>query len=798
MLPKLPPSRSNSQKDLSSEAEEKKNEKKNTQTDSSSENSSSGKKEKNKEGEKSVAQASVSIASKPKTARDGMDIQQQNGEESTTFVAKISKVKISKTPQSVTKLNLDQLKSSEPVVSPRWESSSAQSPRAPISSRRNNFSSRTLMNNGNSSADPQNSRHASPSVNTPPSPSTTVKNTGTSTTTTTNMTFTGITTTGITTTPTKDASQKSPAKVADTPFTRLFPLASGKPSQRTLNVNLDKLGQDNKLGNNDPAPSPRFAIGSSRTNLGPPPLSTLPPLPNSPRNATFVSPRSVDLPPLPNDPEDDAQFSSQYLRNNGNSSADPQNSRHASPSVTTTASTSTTVMSTGTTTTTTATNSSQQAVKSERKSYVIPELAGKNRKAILEPKLLAKQLMIAESWNYERPLKGSVIETILRQKVALNEKFDNEKIQPGEDAIEVYLEPFMNHFYDTPSVNQKLKDIQESYERQQAEIAPVYANSGGGNKFARSEEGKKLMLPVIAPIIEFICGKNNSVETCGLPKPVLAMMLAVDEEVQKWFAKSGTGNPEDLKTARENALKSFFGTRSFMAKFTIGLSMNKAKPDGFYRPLVSYLNTYLNIQIDDFVQSLMNCKDETKKQIAKESQLIMSRPVLAKTKQQQLLDNTTHSVLNKENDKSVSTGKEALNSKPKSDRDTLVSPRRQYFSGVTKEDEANRANLISRKKQTAVIEYLDTLKLSQYEDFSEKGEVILGFNRHVQAASREDYRAFKENPNDFFFQFINAFGMNKRLKLEPTSPALRELVEDVSFLVSNAPESQPGKANQDE
>ena len=505
-------------------------------------------------------------------------------------------------------------------------------------------------------------------------------------------------------------------------------------------------------------------------------------LPVLPSTAPTLSPRKPPAdtpPPLPN--------SSRNFGNASHSSntSNPSNSSNHSAWTTTTTNTTAT-------TTTTSTNSTSTTTKvaAGRTSYLLPELASGNKKKILDPTLLAKQLIAGESQNYTRPLSGSAVPTLLRQAIPMKEKLpDVVEIPADENAITVYLEPFMNHYFDTPAVNEKLQAIQHGYEQKQPEIQAMYDNEGARN-FSRSDKVKTVMLPIISPIVKFICGEKNSLASSGLPKPVLELMLAVDEEVQIWFAKNGNGNAEDLKTARQNALKSFFGTRSFMARFTLDLAKDKNKPDRFYTPLVGYLNTYLNVQIEDFVASMMSCTPEQRAQIKKEAKIITSRPMLAE-KEQKALDANKDRVLNRKPTKLINRFNDALDIKPKSGSEAptsprkpiqrrktlegkmpgsendeglapLSSPRRQLPADKKVEQDSAKAIALSRKRKATAGEYLKLIKLSQYEDFSEMGSVIREFSTHIVDASRKDYQDFKKSPDKVLLNFIEAFIAKQR------------------------------------
>lgn len=396
--------------------------------------------------------------------------------------------------------------------------------------------------------------------------------------------------------------------------------------------------------------------------------------------------------------------------------------------------------------------SSTSSASSEVTVFKLP-----NPKVIMKPAELAKLLITTESLKYDKKLSGASLETLLRSNTKV--MGSSEKDAKPVNINETYLAPFMNKYFEAPGVIKMLNSVVENYAKQSDQILSLYDTIGSGRNFARSDEAAKLMLPIIAPVIDFICGKDKSVESSGLPKPVLDLMLAVDEEVIAWFNKNGTGNPEDLQTARSNALTSFFGTRSFMGTWTISLNSDKSRPDGFFRPLSSYLNTYLNVQVTNFTHKLMNVTTKQRKIISKQAAIVDSRSAPARNRNTEAGNTSTNKFSEPEKSEKKSGfpglfGKEKTpelhSPRGKKETEILHSPRRQLQRGETLQENASRETTRTANRKKFVKEFIATHNLKQ----KEIAKFLISFQNSVVEMSREEYKTCKEDPLAYCISYL--------------------------------------------
>ncbi len=376
----------------------------------------------------------------------------------------------------------------------------------------------------------------------------------------------------------------------------------------------------------------------------------------------------------------------------------------------------------------------------------------------MKPAELAKLLVAADSMQYQMPLSNSKAESMLRGNTKILGSSD--KDAEPVNVNETYLAPFMNKFFDTPGVIKMQNTVIENYTKQSDQIHALYKKIGDARNFARDNEAAALMEPLIKPIINFICGKDISLESSGLPKPVLELMLAVDEEVIIWFNKNGMGDAEVLDKARQNALTSFFGTRSFMGTWTISLNSDKSKPDRFYQPLVGFLNTYLNLQITNFASKLMYATTEQKRVISKQAAIIDSRVAPSGNKSAVAVNSSAEKI--REPEKTEKKGgflnffkkeekAEVTSPRGKKETEVMHSPRRQLKRGDTLQENANREVTLEKNRSKFIGQFSRTYKLEQNLEF------LLHFKQSVLSMEREQYKIFKADPLKYCINCLDAY-----------------------------------------
>lgn len=489
------------------------------------------------------------------------------------------------------------------------------------------------------------------------------------------------------------------------------------------------------------------------------------------------------------------------------------NAYPASPRATTT-----TANTTTTTTTTTkksvsgdaSIQSGENKSKTASFSYRLPELEGVKGKRIISYSKLAKQLIYADSQNYKKSLKGSSIDSILRGKVWLKIETDNEGKsvdQPDEEnVISQFTEPFMTHYFDTPAMKENLDQVTENYKEKANEAQELYKKIGAHN-FNRNDDVSRLMQPIIAPLTGYIFGEKNAIKTSKMPAPVLAAMLALDEEVQLWSQENGSGDADELARARRNALKGIFGVRAFIPDYAIGLSQDETVDEGHYRPLVGFLMAYLNKNFDEFLDSVLNCSEEDRDFIKRQAAIVESRPVLPKSEREKL-DQTKEKLQAKKPSSLFHRLKDAMGGvASKTDRNEVTSPRRELQRRGTLDREVETASIRelksprsavddkknqgleqasgreikkTRERQHVLNEYLKKLDLNSVKNLPELGDILRGINGKIKSASANEYKNFTTDPDRFFHNFLQTMISDIQAKGELPSEGLQKYYLELS------------------
>ena len=472
----------------------------------------------------------------------------------------------------------------------------------------------------------------------------------------------------------------------------------------------------------------------------------------------------------------------------------------------TTTNTTTTTTKTTTTTTTTTKNSG----KAETHSYLIPELQGVTGKRVVGHALLAKQLIQAESHGYTETLTGGKVNSILRGKVWLREERDDAgntiPQDENQNAIIRFCEPFMRHYFDTPAMRKNLRQVTENYNKEANSARKLYGELGA-HSFNRNEEVQKIMSPVIAPIVDCICGKDNTMQSSEMPATVRAAMLSLDEEVQKWYKTNGGNDPNELLLARKNALIGIFGVRAFLPDYATNLLKDENVPEGHYQPLAGFLMADLNKRLNQFVDSVISCPAEQRDLIKREAVIAESRPVLPKSELEKIdqakerfqsrkpssllvrLKDAVEGVGNKAEKSVVASPRRELKrhgtiskESPVSDDQEPKSPRSAEGSKKNLGEENTDAREIkkTRNRQTVLNDYLKTLKLHTIKDLHELADILRGFKEKIVNSSAAEYKNFKNEPDRFFHSFLREFVVHIQSKGANPSRALMKYYIELS------------------
>ncbi len=223
----------------------------------------------------------------------------------------------------------------------------------------------------------------------------------------------------------------------------------------------------------------------------------------------------------------------------------------------------------------------------------------------LAPERLGELLVAVESKGGAIKLAGDNIKRILRGALVIRD-FMPEAGEANKDAnvIKRICEPFMYWHLDTPAMEKGRKKfigefgrIAEKFEGLSKEIQQ--------KEWSKSSRMKKLMDPIMDPVIRLICGSENTLESSKLPDQVKKVLLSIDKHVIAWFLKNGTGKPADLLDARKSALIGFLSTRSLGYVWLTRSQDEKALAVDHLTRLMSYMNSYVSTQIDAFVVDIL-------------------------------------------------------------------------------------------------------------------------------------------------------------------------------------------------
>lgn len=455
-------------------------------------------------------------------------------------------------------------------------------------------------------------------------------------------------------------------------------------------------------------------------------------------------------------------------------------------------------------------NSEKSEDKAAKSSYRLPELDGIKGTRVIHHSQLAKQLVYAESCGYQKPLKGGNVDAIFRGKVWLKVQTDeNGKsiTQPEkENAISQFSEPFMKHHFDTPAMKTALNQVTQNYKKQ-ADAAIKLYNKYSPPVFNKNEESGDLMKPIIAPVVDHIFGKENNLQTSGMPSPVLAAMLALDEEVQIWYKKNGGNDPDELLRARKNALTGIFGVRAFIPGYAVQLSEDKTVADGYYRPLMGFLMAHMNSNYQQFLDSVLGCSKQERDRIKREAAITESRPVLPKAEREKIdqakerfqkrkpssllvrLKDTVDSIVKSTDKNEPTSPRRGLQRRETVDTDTQFAQDKEPKSprsvgnaqkNFGAENAETREKRKTRERQAVLDKYLKSRKLNLVKDLTELADVIRGINKKIGDASSEEYRSFRSDPDRFFQGFLKDLIADIQAKGAVPSPALQKFFTQLS------------------
>lgn len=367
--------------------------------------------------------------------------------------------------------------------------------------------------------------------------------------------------------------------------------------------------------------------------------------------------------------------------------------------------------------------------------------AGLQSEGGLAPERLGELLVAVESKCGDHPLAGDAIRRILRGALVVHDYSS----PSGGDAEDINVivricQPFMFQSLDTPELEKARARLLSEF-RKVADKFEQLAEEIPQKEWVRSTRMKNLMDPVMAPVIGLICGEGNSVDSSALPQAVKKVLLAIDKQVILWFGNKGTGKPADLLEARKNAVIGFLSTRSLGYVWLTKSKQEKGINESHLTRLMSYMNSCVSSQIDEFVMDLLLTQPDQPVEARKYIEVLTKKSALKSKPSVPKL--------------ALATGAGAKMLSPRAPG-APGTPRTATVSTTSKKAEEKKAKAELMQMRVARAKHVDKLA----EDSGLMG-IDYGFYQHVKGIvvnmSRRGYDHFCQNPTESLMKHADKY-----------------------------------------
>lgn len=222
----------------------------------------------------------------------------------------------------------------------------------------------------------------------------------------------------------------------------------------------------------------------------------------------------------------------------------------------------------------------------------------------LAPEKLGQLLVAVESKGGANKLEGDAIRRILRGALQVRDFSSPSGESRDVNVIKQICEPFMFRHLASPALEKARRKFVGEFDKVAGKFA-LLAKEIPQKEWTHSDRMTKLTGSAMEPVVDLICGKENSLDSSALPDPVKKLLMAIDKHVIVWFGKNGTGKPADLLEARKSALIGFLSTRSLGYVWLTKSREEKAIDERHLTLLMAYMNAYVSKRIDGFVMDLI-------------------------------------------------------------------------------------------------------------------------------------------------------------------------------------------------
>ena len=136
------------------------------------------------------------------------------------------------------------------------------------------------------------------------------------------------------------------------------------------------------------------------------------------------------------------------------------------------------------------------------------------------------------------------------------------------------------------------------------------------------------MDPVIQPLVEKVCGRDQKFAQSGLPENWKNMVMEIDRAAMKWAQKTGADNPKELNRIRKNALVLIIATRGLLPSLSPLITSFCAKAGVRSTKLNAYISSYFSFHIENLLVDIMLSREDDKgEKVDIEARKILRGPI---------------------------------------------------------------------------------------------------------------------------------------------------------------------------
>ena len=417
------------------------------------------------------------------------------------------------------------------------------------------------------------------------------------------------------------------------------------------------------------------------------------------------------------------------------------------------------------------------------KGVAAEKLTGKSRSILqaammqgkISPEALGYVLVDVQTVGFTKPLnKEEKGMAFLRGGLVVNGITNsNGDIYEPINLINRFLEPEAEAAFNTQEWT-KLRDRLISSYLPVSKNVELIANGMKPSQMQESDKLKRILDPIIQPLVDQVCGADRTFAGSGLPDYWKRLLRGVDDAVIHWGKKTNCTDHKELNQFRKEGLIVFLSTRGMMIVWGLQMQELFNKKETESRKFLSYMNSYFSQRTEDFLTDIMltrKVKEGDEYEI-KTSNYLRVLSGGKKLKTDARMDNSAASnqLKNPKILKSTksSMGKMIDNSKTSS---TVLSPRaKQRIDSENIRLNTKQKNEMQRQEFFKIFnkKVIDLFKLNpEYYRYMH--------NYVVQNMSEQAYEKFKEDPVKYCLKHLDKFYSEKKLK-EKDDDAIKKTI----------------------